>query len=130
MAEDNNIEELNGVGGKTAEKLKECGYDNLMTIAAASAGDLSAATGIGVETASKIIASARQKLKMGFETAADVMKKREKISKLTTGSKALDDLLGGGIETQSIIEAHGAFGSGKSQPMGNGPDKFCRLPFL
>jgi DNA repair protein RadA len=109
------IEEISGVGGKTAEKLRECGYDNLMSIAAASAGEISASTGIGVETANRIIAEARQKLKMGFETAEQVMKKRENIGKITTGSKALDDLLGGGVETQAITEAHGAFGSGKSQ---------------
>jgi DNA repair protein RadA len=109
------IDEIQGVGEKTAEKLKECGYDNPMAIAAASAGELSAATGLGVETASKIIASARAKLKMGFETADTVLERREKIGRLTTGSPALDALLGGGIETQAITEAHGAFGSGKSQ---------------
>ncbi len=114
MAEEK-IENLDGVGEKTAEKLKECGYDNLMTIAAASAGEISAETGIGVETANKIIASARANMKMGFETAESVMKRRETVGKLSTGSKALDDLLGGGIETQAITEAHGAFGSGKSQ---------------
>ncbi|MBN2043249.1 MAG: DNA repair and recombination protein RadA [Candidatus Aenigmarchaeota archaeon] len=114
MAEEK-IENLDGVGEKTAEKLKECGYDNLMSIAAASAGEISAETGIGVETANKIIASARSKMKMGFETAETVMKRRESVGKLSTGSKALDELLGGGIETQAITEAHGAFGSGKSQ---------------
>jgi len=109
------IEDLAGVGEKTAEKLKEMGYDNYMKIAAASAGEISASTGVGTETSAKIIADARQKLKMGFETAQDVMEKRELINKLTTGSKMLDELLGGGLETQSITEAHGAFGSGKSQ---------------
>lgn len=109
------IEELPGVGDKTLEKMKEAGYENLMSIAASSAGELSAATGIGVETANKIIAAARQKLKMGFESAKDVLEKREKIGRITTGSKTLDGLLGGGIETQAITEMHGAFGSGKSQ---------------
>ncbi len=109
------IENLDGVGEKTASKLKECGYENLMSIAAASAGEISADAGIGTETAAKIIASARSKLKMGFETAGEVLKKRETVGKLSTGSNALNELLGGGIETQSITEAHGAFGSGKSQ---------------
>ena len=109
------IENLPGVGDKTLEKFTEAGYDNLMGIAAASAGEISAATGIGVETANKIIAAARQKLKMGFETAKDVLKKREKIGKITTCAKSLDALLGGGIETQAITEMHGAYGSGKSQ---------------
>jgi len=107
--------DLPGVGDKTLEKLKESGYDNLMSIAAASAGELSAASGLGVESAGKIIASARQKLKMGFEPASEVLKRRGQIGKITTGSKELDKLLGGGIETQAITEMHGAFGSGKSQ---------------
>jgi len=109
------IASLPGVGEKTIEKLKEAGYDNLMSIAAASAGEISAATGIGAETANKIIAAARQKLKMGFEPATEVLKKREQIGRITTGSSALDALLGGGVETQAITEMHGAYGSGKSQ---------------
>lgn len=109
------IESLPGVGEKTLERFIEAGYDNLMGIAAASAGELVASTGIGVDTANKIIAAARQKLKMGFETAKDVLKKREKLGKITTCSKSLDALLGGGVETQAITEMHGAYGSGKSQ---------------
>ena len=70
-----NLSDLPGVGDKTLEKMKESGYDNLMSIAASSGGELSAATGIGIETANKIIAGARQKLKMGFETAGEVLKK-------------------------------------------------------
>ncbi|MBW1839392.1 MAG: DNA repair and recombination protein RadA [Deltaproteobacteria bacterium] len=109
------LEKLTGVGEKTAEKLKESGYDTLMSIAAASAGELIDAAGVGEETATKIIASARDAMEMGFESATAVLKKREDVGKLTTGSKTLDELLGGGIETQAITETHGAFGSGKSQ---------------
>lgn len=109
------LEKLEGVGEKTAEKLKEAGYDTMMSIAAASAGELIDAAGVGEETAAKIIASARDAMEMGFESATAVLKKREAVGKLTTGSKTLDELLGGGIETQAITETHGAFGSGKSQ---------------
>jgi DNA repair protein RadA len=109
------IEDIPGVGEKIAQRLKEAGYEDMMAIAASSAGELSSAAGIGEETANKIIAAARSKLKMGFETATEVMKKREMVGKITTGSKSLDALLGGGIETQAITEAHGAFGSSKTQ---------------
>jgi DNA repair protein RadA len=109
------ISDVPGVGEKTAEKLKEAGYTDFMSIAACSAGELAAAADVGEETASKIIAAARDKLNMGFETATAVLKKRGEVGKITSGSKALDDLLGGGIETQAITETHGAFGSGKSQ---------------
>jgi DNA repair protein RadA len=113
--ENKDIENLPGVGEKTLEKFIEAGYDNLMAIAAASASELVASTGIGVETANKIIAGARQKLKMGFETAKEVLVKRGNVGKITTCAKELDKLLGGGVETQAITEMHGAYGSGKSQ---------------
>ncbi len=109
------IEDLPGVGEKTAEKLRDAGYTDLMSIAAASAGEIVGAAGVGDETANKIIAAARDKLNMGFESATEVLKRRESIGKLTTGSIELNKLLGGGVETQAITEAHGAFGSGKSQ---------------
>jgi len=109
------IEDLPGVGEKIAEKLKESGYTDLMSIAASSAGEITTAAAIGEDTANRIIAGAREKLKMGFETATQVMKRRESISKLTTGSKSLDTLLGGGVESQAITEVYGSFGSGKSQ---------------
>jgi len=109
------IEDIPGVGETIAGKMREAGYTDFMSIAASSGGELSTAVGIGEDTANKIIFAARDKLKMGFETATVVMKRRELIGKLTTGSKSLDTLLGGGVESQSITESHGAFGSGKSQ---------------
>src|SRR3989344_1328257 len=109
------IEDLPGIGPKGAQKLREAGYDTLISIAAASAGDISATCEIGDATAEKIIASARSMLDMGFKTAADVMERRKSIGKISTGSSNLDALLGGGVETQAITEGFGAFGSGKSQ---------------
>ena len=109
------ISDLPGVGEKIAEKLKEAGYIDLMAIAAASPVELSTAAEIGEVTASKIISAAREALNIGFEKAAEVLERREQIKKITTGSKNLDNLLGGGIETQAVTEMHGAFGSGKTQ---------------
>ena len=40
---------------------------------------------------------------------------RQNVLRLTTGSKATDELLGGGLETQAITEFYGEYGSGKSQ---------------
>lgn len=109
------IEALPGVGEKVAEKLKGAGYTDLMALAAASAAELNDKCSLGEETANKIINAARGKLKMGFEVATEVLKRREAVGKVCTGSKSLDSLLGGGVETQAITEAYGAFGSGKSQ---------------
>lgn len=113
--EEMSIEELPGVGPKGAEKLRQAGYEDLLAIAAASSGEISSACEIGEATAEKIIEAARSKLDMGFKTAEEVMSRRGTVGKITTGSQALDDLLGGGVETQAITEGYGAFGSGKSQ---------------
>ncbi|MEJ2276517.1 MAG: DNA repair and recombination protein RadA, partial [Candidatus Lokiarchaeota archaeon] len=42
---------------------------------------------------------------------------RKNISRITTGSPELDDLLGGGVETASMIEFFGEFRTGKTQIM-------------
>lgn len=52
---------------------------------------------------------------LGFTTATDFFQKRSEIIQLTTGSKELDRLLGGGIETGSITEIFGEFRTGKTQ---------------
>lgn len=52
---------------------------------------------------------------MGFNTATDVHAKRAELISLTTGSRDLDKLLGGGIETGSITEIFGEFRTGKTQ---------------
>ena len=110
------IDELPGVGPATAEKLREAGYTDLMNVAVASPKELSDAADIGESTASKIILTARKEADIGgFETGSALLEKRSKVGRLTTGSKTFDELLGGGFETQSIIELFGEFGSSKTQ---------------
>ncbi|MEA2055705.1 MAG: DNA repair and recombination protein RadA [Candidatus Thermoplasmatota archaeon] len=110
------IDGLSGVGPATAEKLKDAGYPDAMSIAVASPSELAEAAEIGESTAAKIIQSARKLADVGrFETGSDLLKKREKVRRLTTGSKTFDELLGGGFETQSIVELFGEFGSAKTQ---------------
>jgi DNA repair protein RadA len=109
------VADLPGVGEKIADKLKSAGYIDMMAVAAASPMELSNAAEIGEATASKIISAARETLEIGFEKATTILERRMKLGKISTGSKNFDALLGGGIETQSITETHGAFSSGKSQ---------------
>jgi DNA repair protein RadA len=109
------IEDLPGVGAATAEKLRSAGYDTMIAIAVVSPGELVELAGVTEATARKIIQTARSSMKMGFVDGAELLKKRETIIKLPSGSKALDKLLGGGFETCAITEAFGEFGSGKTQ---------------
>jgi DNA repair protein RadA len=50
-----------------------------------------------------------------FIRGDELLKMRQTVLRLTTGSSMLDKLLGGGIESQSITEFYGEYGSGKSQ---------------
>lgn len=71
---------------------------------------------VGEATASKIIAGAREAADVGgFETGDRILERRRLVGKISTGSKNLNELLGGGMETQSIMELYGEFGSGKTQ---------------
>jgi len=108
-----NLEDIPGVGPKLADKLTELGFTDPMSIAVSSPGELASILEIGKATAGKIINGTRQMLKMGFTSADLVWKQRQAMTKITTGSKNLDALLGGGIETQAITEFYGQFGTGK-----------------
>jgi DNA repair protein RadA len=115
MPEDE-LEDLPGVGPATADKLVDTGYESYQSIAVASPGELSNTADIGASTASDIINAAREAADVGgFETGAAVLERREQIGKLSWGIDEVDELLGGGVETQSITEVYGEFGAGKSQ---------------
>ncbi len=110
------LEDLPGVGPATAEKLREAGYDSIEAIAVASPMELKEIAGISEGAALKIIQAAREAANIGtFMRADEYMERRESIGKISTGSKSLDKLIGGGVETQAITEVFGEFGSGKTQ---------------
>ncbi|MHA1409968.1 MAG: DNA repair and recombination protein RadA [Candidatus Odinarchaeia archaeon] len=109
------LTQLAGVGPSIAKRLSDSGYKSFESIAVATSDELAAAVDIGKATAQKIIDSARSLLKIGFETADIVYEKRQVIGRITTGSKNLDSLIGGGVETQSITEVFGSYRSGKTQ---------------
>ena len=116
MADNVDLEALPGVGPATADKLIEAGFDSYEGLAVASPGELSNSADIGESTAADIIRAARTEADVGgFETGTEVLERREEIGKLSWLVDDLDDLLGGGVETQSITEVYGEFGSGKSQ---------------
>lgn len=109
------LTDLPGIGQTTATKLEEAGYGDLMSVAVMTPSDLSSVADLSETVARKAILAARKMLHLEFEDATEYLKKREEIYRITTGSKNLDNLLGGGVETRAITEAYGAFGSGKSQ---------------
>ncbi|MDD3407957.1 MAG: helix-hairpin-helix domain-containing protein, partial [Methanomicrobium sp.] len=110
------IEDLPGVGPTTADKLRDAGYCTIEGIATASYADLAEAAEIGESTAKKMIKEARKMADIGgFRTGIAVLEERKEVKKLSTLVPEFDELMGGGLETMSIIEFYGEFGSGKSQ---------------
>jgi DNA repair protein RadA len=110
------IEDLPGVGPATADKLRESGFTDLMDIAVVSPQELASIAEIGLPTATRIIQEAGKKVqKDEFKTGNELFEKRQQVGKISSGSKTFDELLGGGFESQAIIELFGEFGSGKTQ---------------
>ncbi|QLG49964.1 DNA repair and recombination protein RadA [Natrinema halophilum] len=110
------LETLPGVGPATADKLHDAGFDSFQSLAVASPSELSNTADVGDSTAADIVNAARDAADVGgFETGSTVLERRNEIGKLSWHIDEVDDLLGGGIETQSITEVYGEFGAGKSQ---------------
>ncbi len=107
------VEDLPGVGPSTSEKLKELGFHTVESIATATVRELVPA-GIGEKQAAKIIAEARDSISLSFVRADELMKMKANVRRLTTGSRSVDELIGGGLESQTITEFYGEYGVGKS----------------
>jgi DNA repair protein RadA len=108
------IDELPGVGPSIVAKLRELGFNTVESLAMATVREL-VQGGIGEQKAFEIIDAARSTSSLSFIRVDELAEKRQSVSRLTTGSKKLNVLLGKGIETQSITEFYGEYGSGKSQ---------------
>lgn len=108
------LEDLPNIGPATINKLKEIGFKTVESLGTATTAELVSA-GIGEAMAEKVIEAARDTMAITFVRGDELVILRQNIRKLTTGCSSLDQLLDGGIETQSLTEFYGEFGSGKSQ---------------
>jgi len=109
------LEGTAGISAKDVEKLRGAGFHTVESIAYATLKSLSAIKGISEAKGVKLLAEATKLVPMGFTSATEYHKQRSEIIHLTTGSKELDKLLCGGIETGSITEMFGEFRTGKTQ---------------
>src|SRR5437899_409710 len=115
------IQDIEGIGPTTAKKLKEAGIVSVMDLAVTSADELAVYINTSKESAAAFIMAAQKLLRDShiiekeFLTADLALEKRRSMLRCSTGSRALDELLLGGIETQAVTEFYGEFGSGKSQ---------------
>ncbi|XP_063702098.1 DNA repair protein RAD51 homolog 1-like [Culicoides brevitarsis] len=107
--------EGNGITSGDIKKLQENGYYTVESIAFTPKKALCMIKGISEAKAEKLVTEAHKLVPIGFTTATDFHQKRAEIIQITTGSRELDKLLGGGLETGSITEVFGEFRTGKTQ---------------
>lgn len=93
-----------------SQELRDAGFVNVETLAVTPAREVKEKAGFEkLEAAQRIVEAARQALGCSFITAYEHWEMTKRRLRCTTGSKALDSPLGGGIETQAITELVGQY---------------------
>ena len=114
LKEINSLQEC-GINVADINKLKAAGLCTISAVLMTTKRDLLNIKGISDQKLEKIIEAA-MKLNGGtFMSGVEVLNKRKQILKISTGSSKLDELLRGGMESQSITEIYGEFRTGKTQ---------------
>ena len=108
------LEEV-GVSASDVKKLKEAGLLTVESVAYSTKKKLLSVRGISETKADKLLTEVSKLIPLGFCTANEYDIARKNQVLLSTGSKELDTLLGGGVETGSITELFGEFRTGKTQ---------------
>ena len=105
------VEDLQSVGINVSEikKLQEAGIMTIGSVLQSCSRDLIAIKGLTEARVEKIREAAKKLDCRGnqFKTGLEVKDRRKQVIHVTTGSTALDKILGGGIETASITELFG-----------------------
>jgi DNA repair protein RadA len=111
------LKDFKSVSPQIIQILEENSLTSLQLLATVESNDLAELLNIPEIKAVKIIEEAKSNIVFEFESLKQVLARRSKILKLSTGSKNVDNLIEGGIETQSIFEIYGEFASGKTHFM-------------
>lgn len=115
------LDSLEGVGPATKQKLVDAGIHNILDLAVRGPTDVADSVGFDMARAIELCNKARSKLvelgrlEKDFIPASEIYKRRQSIERISTGTRNLDDLLGGGVESQAVTEFYGEYGSGKTQ---------------
>lgn len=115
-------EPLHGLKSLTpelAQVLKDKGYFTIESLAIESPHVLfdrvGKRAGFSMEKARQIVREARDSLKIEVITAAELCEEENSRKYYSTGSRRLDEILGGGVREQEITEFTGQFESGKTE---------------
>jgi DNA repair protein RadA len=115
------LDTIEEMGPATKGRLEEAGFKSIKDLVVRGPVDVSESTGIEIDKSVHLCNKARIKLEelgiidKSFITATKLYDKRRKEERISTGSKNLDDLFEGGIETRAVTEIYGEYGTGKTQ---------------
>lgn len=117
------------IGWRDVEALKGAYYFSIESVAYATKKRLSQVSGISLEKADLLLAKAQSLMatKTSFTSASKLLQSDQLRLVISTGSKAIDSLLDGGIEAETITEVSGLAGSGKTQ-LCHTMAVICQLP--
>ncbi|EEA05081.1 Rad51 protein, putative [Cryptosporidium muris RN66] len=104
-----------GLTKRDLDLLRENGYHTVECLAYAPKRSLLCIKGISEQKCEKIKTACKDLVAMGFCSGSEYLQARTNLIRFTTGSKQLDRLLQGGIETGNITEIFGEFRTGKTQ---------------
>lgn len=110
------IESMIGTAGITkadVTKLKAAGVHTIAGLAMMPIKQVVAIKGFSEQKAQKMLHEALKQVQSTYQSAADVLAVRDAVIRITSGSKQLDEILKGGMETGSITELFGEFRTGK-----------------
>jgi len=115
--EEIDLEDVEGIGPKTAQLLRAKGILSIKHLAIFNPEELIELTDMTPDRVEKVLRAARD-LVFGnnrIARATDLAKNFEGIIRLRTSVRAIDELLQGGLEPKAIYEFAGEFGTGKTQ---------------
>ncbi|KAG9396210.1 DNA recombination and repair protein DMC1 [Carpediemonas membranifera] len=106
-----------GIGAGDIKKLREGGIHTVEALTMNTRKELASVKGLSEAKVEKALVAARKIMGEGkeFINGTEYLEKRSKVLRISTGSRDLDSLLGGGVESMSITEAFGEFRTGKTQ---------------
>ena len=104
-----------GIQSADIKKLVEAGFNSLESVSYVPKKNLVVIKGLSEGKVDKIIKAVYDILQYKIQPSTIALQERKKLTRITSGSKELDTLLGGGFESNSITELFGEFRTGKTQ---------------
>ncbi|KAF6766623.1 Rad51-domain-containing protein, partial [Ephemerocybe angulata] len=123
------VDELqrHGINVQDITKLKSAAINTICGVIMTTRRQMLKIKGMSEAKVEKIKEAAQKISGSAFSTGVEVADKRKKVISISTGSKIVDGMLGGGIMSQSITEVYGEYRTGKTQ-LGHTMSVVAQLP--